>query len=509
MQGGEALLRTLVASGVDTCFANPGTTEMHLVSALDRVPEMRAVLGLFEGVCTGAADGFARVTGRPAMTLLHLGPGFANGIANLHNARRAASPLVTVVGDHASWHLDADAPLTSDIESLARPVSTWVGTVRRVEDVATLGAQAVAAACAPVSGPATLIVSQDATWSAGAAPAEPIEPDRAAAATPSDLADAIEVLRAGGVLLLGGRALDAEPLVHAARVAAGTGCRVLLTMFPARQERGLGLPAFDRLPYFPEQASAALDGPGVVLAGTTEPVAFFGYPGGTSRVVADGARVVALAPPGVDAPGALAVLAEAVGVEPEHEEHARAEPPTGDLGVGALGDAVAATLPDGAVVVEEAATSGLGFAVASARAARHVSLHLTGGAIGQGLPNAVGAAVGAPGRRVVALQADGSGMYTLQSLWTMARESLDVTVVVCANRAYRILQVEYMRAAESPPRDVAESLMRLDEPALDWCALASGLGVPACAVETADDLVTELRRSFSEPGPALVEARLS
>jgi acetolactate synthase-1/2/3 large subunit len=219
--------------------------------------------------------------------------------------------------------------------------------------------------------------------------------------------------------------------------------------------------------------------------------------------------VVALAPPGVDAPGALGVLADAVGEDPAHAERARAEPPTGDLGVGALGDAVAATLPDDAVVVEEAATSGLGFAVASAGAARHVSLHLTGGAIGQGLPNAVGAAVGAPGRRVVALQADGSGMYTLQALWTMARESLDVTVVVCANRAYRILQVEYMRAAESPPRDVAESLMRLDDPAFDWCSLASGLGVPARAVETADDLVTELRRSFAEPGPALVEARLS
>jgi acetolactate synthase-1/2/3 large subunit len=509
MQGGEALLRTLVASGVDACFANPGTTEMHLVAALDRVPEMRAVLGLFEGVCTGAADGFARVTGRPAMTLLHLGPGFANGIANLHNARRAASPVVNVVGDHASWHLDADAPLTSDIESLARPMSTWVGTARRVEDVATLGARAVAAACAPVGGPATLIVSQDATWSTGARPAAPIAPDREADATESDVAAAADVLHAGGVLLLGGRALRAPSLRNAARVAAGTGCRVLLPMFPARQERGLGLPAFDRLPYFPEQASAALDGPGAVLAGAPEPVAFFGYPAGRSRLVADDARVVALAPPGVDAPGAVAALADLVGADPSRELRAPVEPPTGDLGVGALGDAVAATLPADAVVVEEAATSGLGFAVAAAGAARHVSLHLTGGAIGQGLPNAVGAAVGAPGRRVVALQADGSGMYTLQALWTMARESFDVTVVVCANRAYRILQVEYMRAAESPPRAVAESLMRLDEPALDWCSLAAGLGVPACAVETADDLVTALRASFADAGPALIEARLS
>jgi acetolactate synthase-1/2/3 large subunit len=516
VNGATALWQTLAAAGVGVCFANPGTTEMQLVAALDDVPAIRPVLGLFEGVCTGAADGYARVTGRPAATLLHLGPGLANGIANLHNARRARSPVVTVVGDHATWHLAADAPLTSDVEGLARPVSVWVGAAGAAPDLPVLGARAVAAACGSPGGPATLIVPQDASWDAAPGPAEAITP--AAPRPPDDarVAAAADLLARGGVLLLGGAALHGEGLEAAAAVVAATGWRAVAEMFPARQSRGRGRPAFDRLPYFPEQAVAALEGPGVVLAGATEPVAFFGYPGRPSRLAPEGGDVVALAPPGTDVRAALAALAAlarrgAPSPRPGAGSPPAGEPPApeGPLGVTSLGAALAATLPDGAIVVDEGTTSSLGFAAMSAAAAPHECLYLTGGAIGQGLPCAVGAAIGAPGSRVLALQADGSGMYTLQALWTMARERLDVTVVVCANRAYRILQYEYGRATESAPSERVAPLMSLDDPALDWCALAQGHGVPAVRVTSADALAAELRAAAESPGPVLLEAVLA
>lgn len=515
MTGADSLIQTALAAGVDVCFANPGTTEMPLVAALDRAPRMRALLGLFEGVCTGAADGYARMAGRPALALLHLGPGLANGLANLHNARRAGVPVLLVVGDHATWHLGADPPLASDIVSLANPVSGWVRTVRRPADVAADTAAALEAACAPPGRVATLIVPADCQWEEvqgtpvavrTSAPA-PVSQDRVEAA-----AQGLRGLAGGGALLVGGAALDARGLRAAARVRAACGTRVLHDTFVTRLERGAGLPESERLPYFPEQAAAALAGlRALVLCGAREPVAFFGYPGQPSLLAPDGCQRIPLAAPEEDGIRALEALADALGAPahpPAAASHPRPALPSGALDGAKLGQVLAALQPEGAVVVDEGLTSSAPWFAASAAAPPHTVLGLTGGAIGQGLPCAAGAAVACPGRKVIALQADGSGMYTLQALWTMAREGLDVVVVVCANRSYRILQVELARAGIAEPGPAARALADLGRPELDWTALARGLGVPGTRVADADTFAKELARALAEPGPTLIEALL-
>jgi len=507
-------MRTAVAAGVEVCFANPGTTEMPLVVALDGVAGIRGVLGLFEGVCTGAADGYGRMTGKPAFTLLHLGPGFANGIANLHNARRAHAPVVNLIGDQATWHLAADAPLTSDILSLARPVSHWVQTSRGAGTLAAETAQAIAAARQPPGQVATLIIPSDCQWEAADRVA-PIPPARtAASADTAAVSAASAALREGerAVLLLGSSGCSEPGLRASQRLAAATGCRVLVETFTARIERGRGIPSFDRFPYFPEQGVAALKGVShLVLAGAVSPVAFFGYPNQPSRLVPDGCRETTLASPAEDVVGSLDAVADAVGApaEPPALPHpARPEPPQGALDPNSLGQAIAALQPEAAIVVEEGATSGLPYAGLAGSAPPHSALGLTGGAIGQGLPCATGAAIACPGRRVIALQADGSGMYTLQSLWTQAREGLDVTTVICANRRYRILQVELMRAGVAEPGPQAVAMTDLSNPNLDWVSLARGMGVPAARATTADELVSALQRALAEPGPQLIEALL-
>jgi acetolactate synthase-1/2/3 large subunit len=470
------------------------------------------VLGLFEGVCTGAADGYARMAERPAATLLHLGPGFANGLANLHNARRAGSAVVNWIGDHASWHLAADAPLGSDIAALAGTVG-WVRTATGAETLAQDAADAVAAALGPPAGVASVIVPVDAQW--GTAPATLPGRRRAAQRAGADT-DAVEraarALRAGRAgLLLGGRALRAPALRAAARVAVHTGAGAWTETFAARHERGAGVADFPRLPYFPEQARSTLQGvERLVLAGAKSPVAFFGYPEQPSRLAPEGCELTTLCGAQDDAEDALDALAGALGAPraPALPARARPEPASGALDPGALGRTLAALQPEGAVVVDEAATSGLAWAAHAAGAKPHTALALTGGAIGQGLPCAVGAAVACPGRRVIAFQADGSGLYTLQALWTMARESLDVTVLICANRIYRILQVELARAGIAEPGPAARGLTQLGPPAPDWVAAARAFGVPATSVTTADALADALGRSLATPGPSLVEAVL-
>lgn len=522
MNGAESMLRTAVAAGVELCLANPGTTEMPLVAMFDRVPGMRAVLGLFEGVCTGAADGYARMAEKPALTLLHLGPGFANGIANLHNARRARSAVVNVIGDHASWHLAVDAPLTSDIESLARPVSHWVRRNRHAAELAGDMADALAAAGSAPGRVATLIVAHDAQYDAAhgamaprplpGAPVDAAAVDRAAVA-----------LREGGqpaALLLGGTALLARGQRAAVRVAAATGAHLFVEQFPARLDRGAGLPRIDRLPYFPEHVMEVL-APyrTLVLAGAREPVAFFGYAGMPSRLVTAQQTVVPLAvadehrPPGTeaDAGAMLEALADALGAPPEgpaigHTE--RPALPAGPLDPGTIAAALASVQPERAIVVDEAATTSAAYYAVSAAAPAHTLLTLTGGAIGQGPPCATGAALACPDRPVIDFQADGSGMYTLQALWTQAREGLNVTTLVCANRCYRILQFELMRAGIAEPGPQARALTDLSSPALDWVLLGRGLGVPSVRVETAEALVAALRRALGEPGPHLIEAVL-
>ncbi len=453
---------------------------------------------------------------RPAMTLLHLGPGFANGIANLHNARRARSPVVNVIGDHATWHIAADAPLTSDIVSLARPVSAWIRTARSARSIAGDMAEAIAAAGRAPGRVATLIAPSDCQWDAADGPAPAIQP--AAPAPPADRAirAAAAALRHTGskaALILGGLALRDRGLRAAASIAAASGCGLLCETFPARVERGAGMPALDRLPYFPEQVLDTLSKfETIVLAGAREPVAFFGYPKLPSRLVPEGCKVEPLATPEQDVPTALEALADAIGASNQSAQ-ASANPPAAPTGAGPLnamtaGVALAALMPEGAIVMDEAATSGLPFFIASAGSRRHTYLSLTGGAIGQGLPCATGAAVACPGRRVIAFQADGSAMYTIQSLWTQARESLNVTTLLCNNRSYRILQVELHRSGVTEPGPKARSLTDLSNPDLDWVRLARGMGVPAVRVETAEALSESLRRAFSEPGPQLIEMML-
>ncbi len=514
--GALSLLNTALRAGVEVCFANPGTTEMPIVAALDRVPGMRVVLGLFEGVCTGAADGWARMTRRPAATLLHLGPGLANGLANLHNARRARTPVVNWIGEHATRHLAFDAPLTSDIAALAGSVG-WTRTVKSAHEMAEASLAAVEAALGLPGRVASLIIPADCQWEPGPEPLS-ATPSRVLREIPSGApVEAARLLRRGrGGILLGDNALTARGLRAAARVAAKTACKVWVETFPACWECGRHVPFFPALPYFPEQAAEALANvTSLVLAGAREPVAFFAYPDRPSRFVPDGATLYTLADPdaGVDAALALEALAQELdapaGITPPRSMPAF-QPGGKLLTPDSLCRTMAAFAPENSIVVNEAATTGLAWnAVYASNAAPHTLFFLTGGAIGQGLPNALGAALACPDRRVIAFQADGSGLYTLQALWSMARENADVTVVVCANRRYRILQAELARAGIAEPGPKAHSVTDLTRPAIDWASLAKGFGVPACSVRTDDELADALMRSFAERGPSLIEAVLA
>jgi acetolactate synthase-1/2/3 large subunit len=515
MNGARALISTLVDSGVDVCFANPGTSEMHFVAALDDVPAMRGILCLFEGVVTGAADGYGRIAGRPAATLLHLGPGLGNGLANLHNARRARTPIVNIVGDHATYHGRYDAPLQSDIASIASAVSGWYRSTTRADDVARDGADAVAAALGPPGRVATLVLPADASWSeSSTGPSPPRAPARASIVPADTIDEVAKALRSGEkcALLVGGRAMRADALTAASRVAASTGAALLGETFPANLERGAGIPAVERLAYFAEMAEAQLDGMRhLILVDTTSPVSFFAYPGKASDLVPPGCTVHTLARAGDDAKAALEALADAVGAPVNSAlpaPESRPQRPTGALTTESLAAAVGAVLPEGAIVVDEGNTSGLFVSGATAGAPRHDWLTLTGGAIGIGLPMATGAAVAAPDRPVLSLQADGSAMYTPQALWTQAREGLNVTTVVLSNRSYAILNIELHRVGADAGRPMARRLLDLTDPDLDFCALATGMGVPARRAESAEDLVAALETGFSEPGPSLVEVQL-
>ena len=511
--GAVVALQAASSAGVAVCFANPGTTEMPLVGALDLVPGVRAVLGLFEGVCTGAADGYGRMLGRPAATLLHLGPGLANGLANLHNARRARTPILNIVGDHASWHLKYDAPLTSDIESLARPMSGWYRSVASAEHLWQDTVDGVRASMAAPGCVATLVLPVDSQQLP--APRQIRRPEQAAPAASFSEArvDAVHKTLRGQVkpvILLGDRALSQRGHVAAGRIAAATGARLYSETFPARTERGGGLPDIDRLPYFPEQAIAALKDAVVVLAGAIAPVAYFGYEGLPSEL-APPESLVALALPGEAADEALERLAERLDAPllPAAAAPKAYSVPDGPLSPQAIGRLLSNALPRGAIVSVEGGTCGYPFVTASAQAEHHTVLTNTGGAIGQGLPVALGAAVACPERRVFALQSDGSAMYTIQSLWTMARERAPVVMLITSNRRYGILQTELGRSGIEPGPQ-AQRLTLLDDPPFDWVALAQGYGVPALRARTTDELRLALARAIDHTeGPLLIEMGLA
>jgi acetolactate synthase-1/2/3 large subunit len=509
MNGAESLVRSLLQSGVDTCFANPGTSELHFISALDRVPGMRCVLGLFEGVVTGAADGYARMTGRPAVALLHCGPGLANGLASLHNARRANSPLVNVVGDTASFHRPLDSPLTADTEGWARPVSAWARTAASAAGLGADGAVAVQAARTSPGRVATLIVPADVSWGEGGLVAEALPVPVAPQAAPGTVKQIAAILRSGepAAIFLGGRALLAEGLRVASRIAAASGVRLLAQQANARIERGQGRVPLECVPFALVPAKRALAGTRhVILAGTHRPVALFAYPDQRGWVCPDDAKEHVLARPEQDAVQALEALAEELHAPaaPAVVLPAPPEPAHGPPVRDAVGQTLAALIPEQAIVVDESVSFGSGVYGQTRTAAPHDWLQHTGAALGMGLPLAAGAALGAPGRRVIVLQADGSAMYTVQALWTQARERLDVTTILLANRKYAILAAELANLG-AQPGPASETLMDLGNPELDWTKIANGMGVEAAPAQDCDRLATLLAHSLRRRGPFLIE----
>jgi acetolactate synthase-1/2/3 large subunit len=511
--GATALVKTLVNAGITTCFSNPGTSEMHFVAALDSAPEMRAVLTLFEGVATGAADGYARMAGKPAATLLHLGCGLGNGLANLHNARKGKVPILNIVGDHATYHTQYDSQLQSDIETVARNVSPgFVRTSKTTQTLCQDAADAIAACMGPPGQVSTLILPADVSWGEGGVPApapQTAVPPMADDATVDAIAAA---LQSGGktAIFLGGRALLAPALMAVARIAAKTGAKLFSEVFPTRLERGAGLPPIERLAYLAELASVQLTGlDNLVLVDVKAPVAFFAYPGKKSYLVPEGCQVLELATFKQDVMGSLDKLAKAVGAEqtaPALQALKRPGVPRGKFTADKVCKALGQLLPENAIIVDEAITSGLMLAMYTAGAPRHDVLTLTGGAIGQGLPCAVGAAIACPDRKVIALEGDGSAMYTIQALWTMAREKLDVINIIFSNRSYAVLNIELQRVGAGQVGEKAKAQLDLSTPPLDFVRLGEGMGVASRRATTTAEFVAALEHALRTPGPHLIEA---
>ena len=512
MTGAESLVQSLVAGGVKVCFANPGTSEIHIVAALDRVSGMRSVLGLFEGVVTGAADGYARMAEKPACTLLHLGPGLANGLANLHNAYRASVPIINLVGQHATSHLQHDTPLNSDIEGIARPYSKWLKTSTSSAEVGRDGIEAIVEAGRPPGQIATLIVPADVAWNEGGATAPvgavhlPALPDTRA------IDRAAEILRSGTrtALLLSGRALYGEGLKHAGRIASATGAKLLSPYSFTRLERGTGVPQVDRVSYVLDQAKEQLNEfSHFILVGARPPVAYFAHLGKSSILTPLGAQIHTLARPEEDLVGALAALAGTLPVREStvatSQTPDRPQPTSGEITLPGVSALIGALIPESAILIEESMTSGRGLMPATRNSCRHEWLGNPGGSIGIALPLAVGAAIAEPERRVLCLTADGSAMYTLQALWTMAREGLKVTTVVFANHTYAVLKREFSYLGVGEPGPKAMGMFEIGRPDLDWVQLAKGMGVPAMRVDSLEGFAKALREGFESEGPTLIE----
>lgn len=515
MNGAESLVRTLVAGGVDTCFANPGTSEMHFVAALDRVDGMRCVLVLFEGIATGAADGYARMAEKPAATLLHLGPGLANGLANLHNAAKASTPILNIVGDHATYHRNYDAPLTSDIEGAAKPFSGWVRTSPSAMRVAADGAAAITAARIPPGQVATLILPADTAWNEGGGPAVVAEASKRAQVSQDCIKDAAKALRSGepAMVLLGGGALGQRGLDLAGRICAKTGAKIMAQTFVGRIERGAGCVAVDRLPYPVNQARATLAGlKHIVLVGSRIPVAFFAYPDKPSLIASEDTDFLTLARGEEDALDALERLADALDAQSVPSQAAKLAPPPLAIGAitgAALSQSLGALIPENAIVVDESISTGAGFFAATWNSQPHTWLQNMGGSIGLGMPMATGAAIACPNRPVLNLQADGSAMYAIQSLWTQAREGLNITTVLFNNRSYACLRDELANVGAQNVGRKALDMLDLGRPDIDFLGLARSMGVPGARVTTMDEFNTEVARGLGTPGPYVVEVQIA
>ncbi len=523
MNGAESLLRTLLNNGVEVCFTNPGTSEMHLVAAIGKTDGMRSYLGLFEGVCTGAADGYGRMAGKPACTLLHLGPGLSNGSANLHNARKANSPVINLIGDHATYHKKYDAPLTSDIVGLAMPVSHWVRSVQDAESLPADAADAVLAAHVKPGQVATLIIPADCAWNESVTPvlghALPMAPRVSNNAV-------VQIARCLGngktsVILMSGMGLTEKSLSLADQIAQKTGARIFCDTFASRLPRGEGRCRVERLAYFAEQATEQLkDTEQLITVGTKAPVGFFAYPGKASEFYPQGCEIYSLASVTEDAEDALSKLVDEIDAHSFAPRKNQLEiPGMTDAGFSAQSSSTlspesvargfAEHLPVDAIVVDESATAGFMMYPMSETARPHDWLSLTGGSIGYGLPTAIGAAVACPDRKAVCLQGDGGAMYTIQALWTMAREALDICVVIFANRKYQILQIELARVGAQTMNKKTLDMLDLGNPDLDFVEMAKGMGVLADRVESGDAFNRCFERAMREPGPRLIEVVLN
>src|SRR5579862_577589 len=514
MNGAESVVRTLVRADVTCCFSNPGTSEIHLVEALDTAPGMRCVLGLFEGVVTGAADGYARIAGKPACTLLHLGPGLGNGLANLHNASRAQVPIVNIVGQHATYHLRFDTPLTSDVEAIARPYSKWLRTSSDTSHVGSDVADAIVAAHTPPGQISTLIVPADVAWTIGGSVSErPVLP-RPTTPTTQAVEQAIIMLRSGlpTAILLSGDGLFGPGLVTAGRIASSTGAKLFAPYPVTRLERGAGLPAVERVAYVLEQGIDQFkEFRQLILVGAEVPRAYFAYPGKDTGFLPPECHIHTLATASQDRVSALSAVAEAFSSQGDGTSTRKLERPDlphGEISLAGLAAVVGALLPENVIVIDESMTSGRGMMAATKGAPRHDWLGNTGGSIGIALPLAVGAAVACPDKRVLCLTADGSGMYTLQALWTMARESLNVTTVVFANNDYAVLKREFSYLGVGQPGQRARDMFEIGRPNLDWVQLAKGMGVPGLRVNSLEDFANALREGFRSQGPILIEVPL-
>jgi acetolactate synthase-1/2/3 large subunit len=514
MNGAESLLNSLIKQGVEVCFTNPGTSEMHMVAAIGKTDQMRSILALFEGVCTGAADGYGRMAGKPACTLLHLGPGLSNGSANLHNAKKASAPILNLIGDHATYHKQFDAPLNSDIEGLSAPVSHWTKTVSTPQELPVEAVNAVGIASSGAGKIATLVVPADCAWDESEAIDDMAKPEAPAIVSNDTVEAAAKLLQNGKstVILLNNLGLSEQALLLADKVAQATGASLFCDTFTRRIPRGEGRVAVERLGYFAEQAEEQLKGvEQFIMVGTKSPVAFFAYPGKASEFYPTDSERLVLADVHDDPEDALTRLTQALhceDLEPRLVSLAKPDLGSGELSPRTIGMTFAALLPTDAIVVDEGATSGGGCQMASAAAEPHDWLSLTGGSIGFGLPVAIGAAVACPDRKVVCIHGDGGAMYTIQSLWTMAREDLDVCVVIFANRKYQILQVELARVGAQSMTKKTLDMLDISNPDLDFVKLSEGMGVPASRATTIEEFNGQYQAAMNTRGPRLIEAIL-
>ena len=515
MNGAQMLMNTLIENGIEVCFGNPGTSEMHLVDAISKTDKMRSVLCLFEGVVTGAADGYARMAGKPAATLLHLGPGLANGLANIHNAKRARTPMLNIIGQHATSHLQYDSPLTSDIVAIAEPMCHYIHTTVNIDHLSYDAAKAITETNSGVGQITALIIPADMAWSTPTDQvpviAAPPQPETASLGALKTAVTALESDKRTA-LILDSSALYGEGLIMAGRIARATGATLFSPAFYSRMERGAGRVLVERIPYFAEMATAALkDVEQIILVGCGAPVSFFAYPGKPSWLLPEGCEICTLTEQDQDSTAALTALAEMLAVaDGEYDTQAAVEAdlPTGKLSPDGIAACLANLMPAGSIVMDEGATSAFAAYNLTQGAAPHDWLSLTGGSIGQGLPAAVGAAVACPDRKVIALEGDGCAMYTVQALWNMAREDLDVAVIMYVNNSYKILNIEMERVGVENPSPKASEMLELENPRLDWIAMATGMGLSPSVATTVEEFHQQFSAAMSTKGPHFIAAMI-